>query len=104
MNFNLSSEIAFKFDKRNKQAKQPYSHLIDLPLFFINYYFLQVKNGTVKFFNESKGFGFIVEEGSNSEHFVHVSGLIDEIKEGDKVEFELKEGRKGLNAVSVRVI
>lgn len=63
-----------------------------------------MKNGTVKFFNESKGFGFIVEDGSNQEHFVHVSGLIDEVREGDKVEFELKEGRKGLNAVSVRVI
>jgi len=63
-----------------------------------------VKNGTVKFFNESKGFGFITEEGSNQEHFVHISGLVDEIKEGDSVEFELKEGRKGLNAVSVRVI
>lgn len=63
-----------------------------------------MKNGTVKFFNESKGFGFITEEGSNQEHFVHISGLIDEIKEGDAVEFELKEGRKGLNAVSVRVI
>lgn len=63
-----------------------------------------MKNGTVKFFNESKGFGFITEEGSNQEHFVHISGLVDEIKEGDSVEFELKEGRKGLNAVSVRVI
>ncbi len=63
-----------------------------------------MKNGTVKFFNESKGFGFIIEEGSNEQHFVHVSGLIDEIREGDTVEFELREGRKGLNAVSVRVI
>jgi CspA family cold shock protein len=60
--------------------------------------------GTVKFFNDSKGFGFITEEGTNKEHFVHVSGLIDEIKEGDTVEFELKEGKKGLNAVNVRVI
>ncbi|HFS67147.1 MAG TPA: cold shock domain-containing protein [Flavobacteriia bacterium] len=60
--------------------------------------------GTVKFFNESKGFGFIVEDDSNTEHFVHVSGLIDEIREGDKVEFELKEGRKGLNATDVKVI
>jgi len=60
--------------------------------------------GTVKFFNDSKGFGFIVEEGTNKEHFVHVSGLIDEIKEGDTVEFELKEGKKGLNAVNVRAI
>ena len=60
--------------------------------------------GTVKFFNESKGYGFIVEEGSNNEHFVHISGLIDQIKEGDTVEFDLKEGKKGLNAVNVRVI
>jgi len=60
--------------------------------------------GTVKFFNETKGFGFIAEEGSEKEHFVHVSGLIDEIREGDTVEFELKEGKKGLNAVNVKVI
>ena len=63
-----------------------------------------MSKGTVKFFNDSKGFGFIVEEGSKKEHFVHISGLIDEIREGDEVEFELKEGRKGLNAVDVRVI
>ena len=60
--------------------------------------------GTVKFFNESKGFGFIKEEGSTKEHFVHVSGLIDEIREGDSVEFELQEGKKGLNAVNVKVV
>ena len=60
--------------------------------------------GTVKFFNESKGFGFIKEEGTNKEHFVHVSGLIDEIREGDSVEFELQEGKKGLNAVNVKVV
>jgi len=63
-----------------------------------------MKKGTVKFFNESKGFGFIIEEDSKKEYFVHVSGLIDNISEGDVVEFELKEGRKGLNAVSVKVI
>ena len=60
--------------------------------------------GTVKFFNDTKGFGFIVEEGTNKELFVLVSGLIDEIKEGDEVEFELKEGRKGLNAIDVKVV
>ena len=60
--------------------------------------------GTVKFFNESKGYGFITEEGSNSEHFVHISGLIDKVKEGDTVEFDLKEGKKGLNAVNVKTI
>ncbi len=59
--------------------------------------------GTVKFFNETKGFGFIVEEGSNQEHFVHVSGLVDEIRENDEVEFDLEEGKKGLNAVNVKV-
>tara|TARA_B110000503_G_C7154751_1_gene416812 strand:+ start:277 stop:468 length:192 start_codon:yes stop_codon:yes gene_type:complete len=63
-----------------------------------------MSKGTVKFFNESKGFGFIVEDESEKEHFVHVTGLIDEIKEGDEVEFELKEGKKGLNAVDVKVV
>ncbi|MBU8893035.1 MAG: cold shock domain-containing protein [Bacteroidales bacterium] len=63
-----------------------------------------MNKGTVKFFNESKGFGFISEDDTNKEHFVHVSGLIDEINEGDTVEFELTEGKKGLNAVNVRVI
>ena len=63
-----------------------------------------MSRGTVKFFNESKGFGFITEEGSNKEHFVHVTGLIDEIRENDEVEFELQEGKKGLNAVNVRVL
>ncbi|MEO9474525.1 MAG: cold shock domain-containing protein [Cyclobacteriaceae bacterium] len=63
-----------------------------------------MSNGTVKFFNDSKGFGFITEEGTNKEHFVHVSGLIDEIREGDSVEFDLKEGKKGLNAVNVKVV
>lgn len=67
-------------------------------------YLLTMLQGTVKFFNDSKGFGFITEEGTKKEHFVHISGLIDEIKEGDEVEFELKEGKKGLNAVNVRVI
>lgn len=63
-----------------------------------------MSTGTVKFFNETKGFGFIIEEGTNNEHFVHVSGLIDEVKEGDNVEFELQEGRKGMNAVNVKVV
>ena len=63
-----------------------------------------MSKGTVKFFNDSKGFGFITEEGSNTEHFVHISGLIDEIREGDLVEFDLQDGRKGLNAVNVKVV
>jgi CspA family cold shock protein len=63
-----------------------------------------MNKGTVKFFNESKGFGFVVDEESKTEYFVHVTGLVDEINEGDAVEFELQEGRKGLNAVNVRAI
>ncbi|MBK8556611.1 MAG: cold shock domain-containing protein [Lewinellaceae bacterium] len=63
-----------------------------------------MNKGTVKFFNESKGFGFITEEGSNKEYFVHISGLIDEIREGDAVEFDLQEGKKGLNAVNVKIV
>jgi len=58
-------------------------------------------NGTVKFFNDLKGFGFIREANSEQEYFVHVSGLVDEIRENDEVTFDLQEGRKGLNAVNV---
>jgi len=62
-----------------------------------------MSKGTVKFFNDSKGYGSITEDGSNTDHFVHISGLIDEIREGDVVEFELQQGKKGLNAVNVQV-
>ncbi|MCU0370856.1 MAG: cold shock domain-containing protein [Bacteroidales bacterium] len=62
-----------------------------------------MNTGTVKFFNDSKGFGFIKDDASDKEYFVHVSGLKDEIKENDKVSFELQEGRKGLNAVNVKL-
>ncbi|MEY4287869.1 MAG: hypothetical protein RL511_1958, partial [Bacteroidota bacterium] len=63
---------------------------------------IRMSKGHVKFFNETKGFGFIVEEDTNKEYFVHVTGLVDKIKENDEVEFELQEGRKGLNAVNVK--
>ncbi|MEE4257391.1 MAG: cold shock domain-containing protein [Bacteroidales bacterium] len=62
-----------------------------------------MNKGTVKFFNNAKGFGFIKDAESDNEYFVHVTGLIDEIKENDEVEFELTEGRKGLNAVNVKL-
>ncbi|MEJ8757219.1 cold shock domain-containing protein [Pontibacter sp. H259] len=61
-----------------------------------------MNNGTVKFFNDLKGFGFIKETNSDQEYFVHASGLIDEIRENDEVSFDLQEGRKGLNAVNVK--
>jgi CspA family cold shock protein len=64
-----------------------------------------MKEGTVKFFNESKGFGFVKETATGKEYFVHVSGLlVDTIYENDEVTFELKEGKKGLNAVNVRLV
>ena len=61
-------------------------------------------NGTVKFFNETKGFGFITPEDGSKDLFVHVSGLVDEIRENDKVSFDVEEGQKGLNAVNVTVL
>ena len=61
-----------------------------------------MNNGTVKFFNTEKGFGFIKDDNTNQEYFVHVSGLVDEIRENDRVTYELQEGRKGLNAVNVK--
>jgi len=60
--------------------------------------------GTVKFFNETKGFGFIKPSDSGEDIFVHSSGLIDEIRENDKVEFDVEEGRKGMNAVNVKIV
>lgn len=62
-----------------------------------------MKNGKVKFFNDAKGFGFITVEGTGEEVFVHVSGLKDEIRQDDNVTFNLEQGRKGLNAVDVRL-
>ena len=62
-----------------------------------------MKKGTVKFFNQTKGFGFIKVQGTGQEVFVHVSGLVDEIKENDRVTFEVQEGKKGPNAVNVRL-
>lgn len=62
-----------------------------------------MQSGTVKFFNETKGFGFIKSNTSNEDIFVHVSGLIDEIKENDQVTFEVEQGRKGPNAVNVQL-
>jgi len=59
--------------------------------------------GTVKFFNQTKGYGYIKEEGTQNEIFVHVSGLKDEIKENDSVIFEIERGKKGPNAVNVRL-
>jgi len=63
-----------------------------------------MQEGTVKFFNTEKGFGFINPNNSNTDIFVHSSGLIHEIMENDKVSFETQEGKKGLNAINVERI
>jgi cold shock protein len=62
-----------------------------------------MKQGKVKFFNESKGFGFIKDNDSDKEFFVHQTGLVDRIRENDSVTFDLQEGKKGLNAVNVKL-
>ncbi|MGB0883108.1 MAG: cold-shock protein [Flavobacteriales bacterium] len=63
-----------------------------------------MSNGTVKFFNDSKGYGFITPEDGSKDVFVHINGLVDEIREGDKVSYEVEESPKGLNALNVKVI
>jgi CspA family cold shock protein len=65
--------------------------------------FTRMKEGTVKFFNNSKGFGFIQGPEGN-DIFVHVSGLVDEIRDNDRVTYQVEEGKKGLNAVNVRLL
>lgn len=63
-----------------------------------------MKKGTVKFFNYNKGFGFIKPADSSEDVFVHQSGLTEDIRENDEVEYELERGKKGMNAVNVKVI
>jgi len=60
-----------------------------------------LKEGTVKFFNQTKGFGFITVKDTEEEIFVHTSNLIDRIKENDEVTFDIEEGEKGLSAIKV---
>ena len=63
-----------------------------------------MSNGTVKFFNNSKGFGFITPDDGGKDVFVHQSALTDEIAEGDKVSYDVEESEKGLNAINVKVV
>lgn len=63
-----------------------------------------MKEGTVKFFNQAKGFGFIQPNDSSEDVFVHQSGLIDQIREDDKVKFETERGKKGINAINVELV
>jgi len=70
----------------------------------VNIKYFIMSNGTVKFFNISKGFGFITPDDGGKDVFVHANGLIDEINEGDKVSYDVEEGPKGLNAKNVKVV
>ena len=63
-----------------------------------------MQKGVVKFFNSTKGFGFIKSSESNEDIFVHSSGLIDEIRENDEVKFEVERGKNGMNAVKVELL
>ena len=63
-----------------------------------------MKTGKVKFFNESKGYGFIVADDNAAEVFVHHSGLIEKVRENDHVEFEIIDGKKGQNAINVKKV
>jgi CspA family cold shock protein len=77
-----------------------YPYLVNLSIFQYNNI---MQEGTVKFFNESKGFGFISPNNGGTEIFVHSSGLIDNIRERDVVSYDVEQGRKGPNAVNVKV-
>lgn len=71
----------------------------------VNFYFnIYTMQGTVKFFNETKGFGFITPSDSKPDIFVHSSGLVDEIRQNDKVNYDEERGKKGMNAVNVTKI
>ncbi len=61
-----------------------------------------MQEGTVKFFNETKGFGFITPAEGGEDIFVHITGLNDDIRENDRVTFDVQEGKRGLNAVNVK--
>ena len=82
-----ASEIELGVPRRSAEDEMPIEHV-----------------GRIDFFDTSKGFGFIMEDGTQERYFVHVSGLLDEIKEGDKVSYDLERGQKGMNAVRVKKV
>ena len=109
---NLEPRSGFDINLNNFSIKTILINLLKInELSNINAYLARIfifikiimSKGTVKFFNESKGFGFIKDSGSDKEYFVHVSGLNDQVRENDEVTFDLQEGQKGLNAVNVKL-
>ena len=63
-----------------------------------------MNTGKVKFFNKAKGFGFIIDDSTGEEIFVHATGLVDDIRQDEKVSYDTQEGKKGMNAVNVKRI
>jgi CspA family cold shock protein len=90
-----------KLLKINILEKTAYLCAGTLPQQLFQFYLMYT--GTVKFFNETKGFGFVVDNTSKEEIFVHVTGLIDNIREGDVVTYNTERGKKGMNAVDVKL-
>lgn len=82
-----ASEIELGVPRRAEEDEAPIEHV-----------------GRVDFFDTTKGFGFIVEDGTQERYFVHVTGLLDEIGQGDKVSYDLERGPKGMNAVRVKKV
>jgi CspA family cold shock protein len=72
-------------------------------IYHITFFFFLMRTGTVKFFNTTKGFGFIIDSSTGEEIFVHVSGVVGDIRQGDTVTFETQKGKKGVNAVNVQL-
>ena len=77
------------------------SSISNVNFYYFNFYTMQ---GTVKFFNETKGFGFITPANSGADICVHTSGLVDQIRENDQVEYTEEKGKKGMNAVNVTLL
>ncbi len=78
--------------------------IIKIKLISLSRKYNTMNKGTVKFFNDEKGYGFIKDDETGKEYFVHVSGLADKVEQNDKVSFDLEQGKKGINAINVKVI
>ena len=100
MEYQIKTGLTTSLPFKNNRMK----FIKNIKNIFSNNNFNTMKKGTVKFFNNSKGFGFITPENSNEDIFVHQSGLIDRIGENDKVQFEMEQGKKGMNAVRVSLV
>lgn len=95
------SFVRYRSEIQNLRKNLVWKHfVVHLVLFILNLF--KMPSGTVKFFNNSKGFGFITPDDGGKDLFVHVSGLKDEIRDGDKVSFDVENSPKGLNAVNVK--